>query len=540
MSLFKNNEWKPFDKQSEFLTIPPTVKEAMYGGGVNTAKTETIVVFPIVHKYHEHPRFKMVIMRRTHPELKREVLPRARRMYRPFGATFNGQDMAFTFPSGAMVFLGHCENEDDVHKYDSMEINVFAPDEVGSLTEYQYLYLAFERVRAPLGSGLPAIIRCAGMPGGIGHGWVKKRFVDPCPEGGKIIEGRGGNERMYIHAVATDNPYTDPSYLQSLDALPEAERQARKFGNWNAYLGQVFDEFRDKHYPDEPENALHVVEPFDIPDYWPRIISMDWGYNPPAMTCVLYAAISPDGRVVVYREDTFQKTKIEVWCNEIKPFVNEANPKVVMLCQSASQVRGQEHTIHQQITDALGRPIQLSGNAAGSRIAGKMLFHEYLRWRPKPVAPITVKPYDQEFAVWLMRNGSLKEYHSYLKQYELPQPENNLPKLLIFAPGIVSGLGCPKFIESIKMCVYEKAKEGKAPEDVAEFPGDDPYDAGRYLLDAADRYVNESEKEFEKVQKQQEIVQEFQRTGDYNYLFRNAAVIDGTKKKSFGVSRYHH
>ena len=82
---------------------------------------------------------------------------------------------------GAMIFLGHCENEDDVHKYDSMEISLYTPDELTTFTEFIYTYIGFQRTRSPRDSGLPSLIRAAGMPGGIGHTFVKKRFVDPYP-----------------------------------------------------------------------------------------------------------------------------------------------------------------------------------------------------------------------------------------------------------------------------------------------------------------------------------------------------------------------
>src|SRR5205807_82075 len=101
--------------------------------------------------------------------------------------------------------------EDDVHKYDSMEINLFLPDELQTFLEYQYMYLAFTRVRSSV-DGLPAIIRAAGMPGNIGHTWVKKRFIDPCPAGGKLLNGRGGNKRIFISSTLIDNPKINEAY----------------------------------------------------------------------------------------------------------------------------------------------------------------------------------------------------------------------------------------------------------------------------------------------------------------------------------------
>src|SRR5215469_15738582 len=115
-------EWKPSAKQADFLSLPFSIREALYGGGAGCAKTETLIMFPLIHKFHENPAFKQVFMRRTFPELRKDVIPRTKLIYPKFGATFNASEMKWSFPSGASIFMAHCENEDDVHKYDSMEI----------------------------------------------------------------------------------------------------------------------------------------------------------------------------------------------------------------------------------------------------------------------------------------------------------------------------------------------------------------------------------------------------------------------------------
>src|SRR5262249_28450174 len=150
------------------------------------------MVYGLIHGWHLFPDFKQVFMRRTFPELRNEIIPRSQQLYPKFGATLNKSDMCWTFPredqfggrgltnSGARVFLSQCENEDDVHKFDSMEINLYTPDEITSYTEYIYLYIGFTRTRTS-NPNLPAIIRTAGMPGGIGHTWFRKRLVDPAP-----------------------------------------------------------------------------------------------------------------------------------------------------------------------------------------------------------------------------------------------------------------------------------------------------------------------------------------------------------------------
>src|SRR5215467_6415985 len=152
---FIDNKWEPNKRQSIFLSLPDTIKEAFYGGGAGSGKSEVLLVYPIVRRWYENPRFKQVFQRRTYQELKNEIIPRSREFYIKLGATFNKGDMAWTFPrldqhggtglgnNGAMIFMSHCENEDDVHNFDSMEINLYTPDELTSFTQYIYIYIAF-------------------------------------------------------------------------------------------------------------------------------------------------------------------------------------------------------------------------------------------------------------------------------------------------------------------------------------------------------------------------------------------------------------
>lgn len=550
------NYWKPNSRQAAFLAVPPSIKEAFYGGGAGSGKSDVLLVYGIMHDWHKNPMFKQVFMRRTYPDLKKEILGRSREIYSRFGATFNKTDMVWTFPredqfgagmmsnGGAQIFLAHCEEEKNVHNFDSMEISLFTPDELTNCTEYIYLYIAFERGRAPKDSGLPSITRAAGMPGGIGHTFVKKRFVDPAPEGDKVIVGKGGNKRIYIHATLEDNKDNiDPSYSQSLDGRPEAERKAKKFGDWSAYLGQVFDEFRDKKYPDEPDNAIHTCTPFAIPSWWPKFIIGDWGFA--AMCYIGFYAVSPQQRLYQYREIQFTKTKIAEWGPIIRNYMQQEMPEVVKFCQSAKQDRGTEHTVQQQIEEALGCPIELSGNSPGSRVAGKMLLHEYLRWKPKPSIPVGELPmYSEEHAAWLLRNKSYEDYRGYLKIFDAPEQETNIPKLQIFYCGEEGNHEdhpdcCPLVIDSLKACNYDKkSKDGKAAEDVAEFEGDDPYDTTRYAVDSAERYFAEAGERFAKVKREAAILDRLNATGDWTAYYRNMRTIEAGNNQQM-VRRFH-
>lgn len=550
---FDKGFWKPNKKQEQFLSLPNSIFEGFYGGGNGSGKSDVLLVYGIVHRWHENPKFKQVFMRRTYPELRNEIVPRSREIYPKFGATFNKTDMCWTFPrpdefggtgnrTGALIFLAHCETEDDAHKYDSMEINLYSPDELTTFVEFIYLHIGFTRVRTndPL---LPAIIRAAGMPGGVGHTFAKKRFVAPYPQGGKIIVGKGNVKRIYIHATVADNPNADQEYAARLDGIPnEAERKARKFGDWDAYQGQVFDEFRNRKYPDEPDNALHVIPPAEIPEWWPKFVIGDWGFA--AMTYIGFYAVSPSKRLYLYRELYWLKTKIAEWAPVVKDFIDREQPKVVKFCKSASQDRGQEHTIQQQIEEALGIPIELSSNNPGSRVAGKMLVHEYLRWKPRPVLPSADMPvYSEEYAMWLLRNKGNEQYKDYLRLFDPPEEETNIPKLQIFCCDAENHDGhpncCPQMIDAIRACSYDKKdKDGKPAEDVAEFDGDDPYDDLRYAVDSAERYFDEAGSAFAKVQRQAALTEALKNSQDWTGYYRQARQLDASPKMQV-VKRFH-
>lgn len=529
--------WKPGRKQELFLSLPTTIEEAAYAGGAGSGKTDILLLYGIIHKWHEYPTFKQVFLRKTYPEIRDEVWPRAAFFYKKFGATPNVQSMTWTFPSGARVIFGHCEDDNDVHRYDTTQINLFTPDEVTSLSEYQYLYISLQRVRSA-DPKLPAITRAAGMPGNIGHTWFKKRFVDPYKKGGKVIKGRAGRKRFFIHSTLADNPGIDPNYKRSLEAIPDpAERNAKLYGDFDSYQGQVFDEFRDNKIPGEPDNALHTVEPFEIPSWWPRIVIGDWGFS--AMTYVGFYAISPNKRVYQYRELAWRKTKIEEWAPIVKQFIDEENVKLVKFCKSAGQDRGQEHTIQEQISSALGRDIELSDNRPGSRVAGKMLIHEYLRWKPKGIIKSSEMPvYDDDLARWVLRNKGLEAYKNYLSQFDPPEAETNLPKFQIFRCGEDNHDGhpncCPIVINTIKACSYDK----KRIEDIQEFDGDDPYDTTRYALDTADKYFEESADEFSRIKKQEEILRRVEQNQNWTAFYNQMRVLEKEDKPRM-IRRIH-
>ena len=280
---------------------------------------------PIVKQLHLHPRFHGIVFRRTFRELEESLIPRAKYLYARFGGVGSDGGKVFTFPSGAVIRMSYLATDDDAHSHQSAEYNYAAFDELTHFTRYQYFYV-YTRVRSSV-TGLPSYMRGASNPGGPGHTWVFKEFVEPCESGHVLLKRTMPNGKVersiFIPAKLTDNKVllkNDPSYENNLMMLPEAEKRALLYGDWHAFSGQVFSEFRAKRIPTEPDNALHVIEPFDIPEWWPKMVIADWGFT--AMTWVGFLAISPDDRAILYREYSCKKKYIAEWGADILESLN--------------------------------------------------------------------------------------------------------------------------------------------------------------------------------------------------------------------------
>lgn len=507
------HEWRPNPKQEKFLGLPDEVFEALYGGAAYGGKSEVLGVLPLLRGFISHPRFKGIHFRRTYGELEKEIIPRMMEFYQPTGASWNGSKREWVWSSGARIFAAHVEHEQDVRKYDTSEFNYMAFDELTSFTEFQYLYLAGSRCRSSH-KDLPAIVRAGTNPGNIGNGWVKERFkVDSVPSLTIIKDKVTGKLRTYIQALPQDNTRVPKDkladYLASLELLPPAEKRAKKYGDWSAFEGQVFSEFRIAHIPDEPHNALHVIDGMNLPSYWPIILAIDWGFAANAYR--LWAKISPSGKVYLFRERADKKAYIEDWAAETSYISQNDNIVSVVIDPSAKQNRGDKKTIFQQVYEGLSEQLRdMLHVADNDRISGKMLVHEYLRFTPRSKRFDVQDKYNESLAMTILRTEGMESYKEYLSRFQEDKPENleDLPKLQIFN-------NCKLLIDVIPSCVYDDVRK----EDVKDFDGDDPYDTLRYLLKEVDVYVHDSKRAFDKIKRNNEIEERLERTKDYNRYF---------------------
>lgn len=227
-------------------------------------------------------------------------------------ARYNGSEHCWTFPSGAKIYFGSMPNTTSFVRYQGLSFAFIGFDELTHFTQQEYEYL-ISRNRAD-GPGTRVYIRATANPGGIGHGWVKARFITPVPPGVtqtvKLkVENPNGEKiemtrkRIFIKSSVFDNEKlleNDPNYLANLASLPDAQRRALLYGDWDSFEGQVFTEWRDNPEGYSNKKNTHVIEPFKIPKHWRRYRSFDFGYSKPF--AVQWWAVDEDGTVYLYRQ----------------------------------------------------------------------------------------------------------------------------------------------------------------------------------------------------------------------------------------------
>lgn len=261
-------------KQAAFLTCP--ADEILYGGSAGCGKTDALIVAatgaPQNHLF-TNPNWRVLILRRTFPELEKTIILRTHQLFSAFGK-YDGNKHRWSFPGGGLVQFGHIQNNDDVIQYQSAEYSLIIFDELTHFTERMYLYL-FSRLRTT-DPTIRCKIKAATNPGGVGHAWVKKRFIDdlqPMKIYKNSVEIAGVKtewSKCYIPASVFDNQYimkNDPMYVRRLMELPETEKRALLYGDWDIFSGQFFPEFTEDL----------VIDGFDVPENWPCWIAMDWG-----------------------------------------------------------------------------------------------------------------------------------------------------------------------------------------------------------------------------------------------------------------------
>ena len=234
-----------------------------------------------------YPGIRILITRRTYRELLNNHILPLRSMLGE-AARYNGTDKLFTLCNGSTIWFGYCDGENDLQQYQGAEYDVWFADEAGQM-DPAWITAIDACVRGA--NGFPKRSYFTLNPGGPGHGYFKRLFVDRCFE-----PGEGPEDYSFIQAKLTDNRAlleAQPEYRKSLERLPGKLRKAWLEGCWDVFQGQFFEEFRTEKTEDG--RFTHVIPGFYPPRHWSIWRSYDWGYSKP-FSCGWWA-VDEEGRL---------------------------------------------------------------------------------------------------------------------------------------------------------------------------------------------------------------------------------------------------
>ena len=379
--------------QTQFLAA--SEDEVLYGGAAGGGKSYALLADAM--RYFDNPHFKGLLIRRTNDEL-RELVSNSRFLYKRAypKANFSQQKSTWTFPSGATLWMTYLDDEKDMSRFQGQSFTWIGFDELTHHpTPHAWNYLRTRLRSADPETAQQLCMRATTNPGGPGHGWVKAMFIDPAPpntsffgtdiESGEILRYPKNHEkkpnqplltRKFIPAKVSDNPYlwNDGVYEANLMMQPEHTRRQLLEGDWTVAEGAAFPEFR---------LSVHTCEPFDLPSYWTRFRSCDFGYSERQASAVHWYAIDPNTSVLyVYRELYINQLTGSELAHRILEMERGEYISYGVLDSSCWSVRGQTGPSIAEEMIRAGCKWKPSDRSQGSRIASKNRLHELLRVDP--------------------------------------------------------------------------------------------------------------------------------------------------------------
>tara|TARA_R110000824_G_scaffold90610_2_gene221213 strand:+ start:439 stop:1854 length:1416 start_codon:yes stop_codon:yes gene_type:complete len=371
--------------QTDFLAS--TQQEVLYGGSAGGGKSYSLVADPV--RYFNNPNASMLLVRRSTEEL-RELISVSKQLYPKAvpGIKFMERDKTWVAPSGATLWMSYLDRDDDVMRYQGQAFSWIGFDELTQWpSPYPWNYMR-SRLRTTKDSGLPLYMRATSNPGGPGHQWVKKTFIDPNTpnkafwatdiDSGEVVTWPKGHtrqgeplfKRRFIPATLFDNPYLadDGMYEANLLSLPEHQRRQLLEGDWDINEGAAFPEFNRK---------VHVVEPFDIPSSWVKFRACDYGYG--SYSGVVWIAISPAEQLIVYREMYVSKVIATDLADMILEAEQEEKIRYGVLDSSLWHNRGDTGPSLAEQMIMKGCRWRPSDRSKGSRVSGKNELHRRLQ-----------------------------------------------------------------------------------------------------------------------------------------------------------------
>jgi phage terminase large subunit len=462
-SIHLSDYYEAFPRQKEFHDS--TAKYRLFGGATGPGKT-TALLWEAIYQAHRVPRSDSLLLRRTYPELESSLLAYFRRYVpRKLYRRYNESKHLVTWTNGSTTRFGYCRNENDVYQYQGAEFLFIGLDELTHFTLKQWQFLT-SRNRCPIkfypggeNKGKRIVPGMAGAtnPGNIGHAWVKALWVDHVPPPGfERPELYNPRDYDFIRARLDDNPIyaEDTAYRRTLEALPEHLRRAFLEGDWNVFAGQYFDVFDVGRHTARPEEIR--LEP-----WWPRWISIDWGFQHPSAV-YWHCAVPTNNR----NSQSETRNSLSARANfDFRVSSDAANPGARTVTNSTVV------TYREFVQNGLSPRMLAQGIAERS---GRERIHEVFL-SPDAFAHRTAEAsIAEQLGEVLVANG-------------LPRPAPadddriggwQLMYQMLESDAWVITENCAKLIDGLPLLV----RDDRRVEDIRKMDGDDPADAARYGL----------------------------------------------------------
>jgi hypothetical protein len=372
--------------QTDFLSA--SEREVLYGGAAGGGKSYAMLADPL-HGLND-PNFSGLLVRHTTEEL-RELIQKSQELYPRAvpGIKWSERKSQWISPRGGRLWMSYLDKDMDVTRYQGQAFNWIGFDELTQWpTPFAWDYMR-SRLRSASSMELGLYMRATTNPGGSGHSWVKKMFIDPAKYGepfwatnietGEEIKYPAGHskagqslfKRRFIPASLFDNPYLAESgdYEAMLLSLPEHQRKQLLEGNWDVNEGAAFPEWN---------RAIHVVEPYKIPSSWTKFRACDYGYG--SYTGVVWIAVSPSEQLVVYRELYCSKvTATDLADMILDAEAEDGTIRYGVLDSSLWHKRGDTGPSLAEQMNMKGCRWRPSDRSRGSRVAGKNEMHRRLQ-----------------------------------------------------------------------------------------------------------------------------------------------------------------
>lgn len=353
-------------KQLAFDAQIKQTENTFYGGAKGGGKSHGLRLIMLKRRFEIRNSFG-VIFRKTYPELYGNHISKILKQYPMVERYYNRSNKEICLPNGSILAFRHCQYERDLGLHQGQEYHDLAIEEAGEWPEDWFWTL-----KGSNRSSEPGIIpKCllTGNPGGIGHKWLKRLFVDR-----NYREGIEDPEDFaFIPATVYDNPAlidTDPKYINRLKSNKnEALVKAYLGGSWDIQAGQFFDNV---------SRETHLVRPFEIPKHWEIGIGFDYGYNHPA--ALIWVAADTDGNYYVYRELVKAGMTPENVTKEIMKYDDWTRLRPLPAGHDCWVKRGTGPSIEEKVLEASGNQIVLT-KATIDRVAGAVHLRDYLEVR---------------------------------------------------------------------------------------------------------------------------------------------------------------